>query len=539
MRFGGKSNSVWFTFLKNLRFSAGYALLTIAAWYCSKDQWYLPAGIRLAALMFLPYRLWPFVFLGDAGALLWLRLPMAEKYTIVWSVVSPFLLAPIVSLVPLYVRRRVGGLTQKEILAPAVAGVAALWAALTGTVVNYFLGGPIASVTAQNLVKLSIGYYLGTLMIVLPVLIWLRHRSGAPIPNNLVRDGAVGVGVVALLTLLVFAMPSSEREFRQSLLILMLVPAAALTFLHGWRGATVGILAVNLGIAVTAARVIAPGAYDPQAFVAQQALAAATTILFALGSIISQHSRKAHLLGLDKEQALKLARDSFLVTERKLRSRVLLLGQIQGNLTQARRDMIRWLRENGHHADAMAMTRSSVLEARMFDDHMEALYPIGIEREGLYVALRADALSALWGQGIDVSCRLRGKPKRLGVGLQLAAYRCVCDAIAILADEADGRIKVRARTWQRASTRGIVLTVMTTAKRNSRLSSGARQGASDIDSRVEAHGGIVRWENPSKVSVLMVQDADPDAYQRLVDETEKNVLPSLPVKASTSAAAER
>ncbi|MFC6840257.1 MASE1 domain-containing protein [Xanthomonas theicola] len=64
---------------KGALLSAAYCAAFLVAWRCSVDQWYLPAGLRVATLLFLPYRLWPYLLLGDTAALLMIRVPMAQE----------------------------------------------------------------------------------------------------------------------------------------------------------------------------------------------------------------------------------------------------------------------------------------------------------------------------------------------------------------------------------------------------------------------------------------------------------------------------
>jgi hypothetical protein len=58
----------WGTFIaKGLGIAMLYGVAYLALRYISFNQWFLPAGLRAACLLFLPYRYWPFVFLGEAG----------------------------------------------------------------------------------------------------------------------------------------------------------------------------------------------------------------------------------------------------------------------------------------------------------------------------------------------------------------------------------------------------------------------------------------------------------------------------------------
>ncbi|WP_192820369.1 MASE1 domain-containing protein, partial [Xanthomonas oryzae] len=56
--------------IRGLLTATAYSIGFHLAWQCSLDQWYLPAGLRIAALLFSPSRLLPWILLGDVAALL-------------------------------------------------------------------------------------------------------------------------------------------------------------------------------------------------------------------------------------------------------------------------------------------------------------------------------------------------------------------------------------------------------------------------------------------------------------------------------------
>lgn len=61
--------------VRGMLISVCYCLVSLILWRLSIDQWYLPVGLRVVALLFRPYREWPFLLLGDAAAMLVLRIP--------------------------------------------------------------------------------------------------------------------------------------------------------------------------------------------------------------------------------------------------------------------------------------------------------------------------------------------------------------------------------------------------------------------------------------------------------------------------------
>ena len=61
-----------------------YAVACVATRKLSVDQFYLPAGVRVAALLLCPPRLWPYLLLGEYAYFAHLRIPLLEKYGLAW-----------------------------------------------------------------------------------------------------------------------------------------------------------------------------------------------------------------------------------------------------------------------------------------------------------------------------------------------------------------------------------------------------------------------------------------------------------------------
>ncbi|SOU00103.1 sensor kinase [Xanthomonas arboricola pv. fragariae] len=64
--------------VRGMLISVCYCLVFLMLWRLSIEQWYLPVGLRVVALLFRPYREWPFLLAGDAAAMLFLRIPLGE-----------------------------------------------------------------------------------------------------------------------------------------------------------------------------------------------------------------------------------------------------------------------------------------------------------------------------------------------------------------------------------------------------------------------------------------------------------------------------
>ncbi|PZP76106.1 MAG: hypothetical protein DI592_19225, partial [Stenotrophomonas maltophilia] len=61
-----------------------YAIACWASRQLSLDQFYLPAGVRVAAVLLFPPRWWPYLLLGEYAYFAQMRVPMIEKYGPAW-----------------------------------------------------------------------------------------------------------------------------------------------------------------------------------------------------------------------------------------------------------------------------------------------------------------------------------------------------------------------------------------------------------------------------------------------------------------------
>ena len=167
-----------------------------------------------------------------------------------------------------------------------------------------------------------------------------------------------------------------------------------------------------------------------------------------------------------------------------------------------------WLKQHRHFDAAMDLNNRGVAHARLFDQHALALYPMRIEEQGLYAVLNAEAFTEFWAHDATVRYQLRGQPKRLTVDLQLAAYRCVCSALALLSECDPKQYTVKTRIWGVGGKRGIA--VFVTAKPTTTLqhSRGGLLAAMELEGRIKAHGGAVRRRHLHRIVMLLSEPAD-------------------------------
>lgn len=494
---------------KGVVLAAAYCGAYLVSWYFSFDQWFLPAGLRAAALLFLPVRYWPYAFAGDAAALLVIRGPKADLYSDEWAYLSPLLLMPLIAIPVMIMRRKrqLATLRQKWRWLPMIALGLAIWATVSNLLLNIVLGGPDAispGSALEEYFRIAIGQFLGILMLVPPLFVWMRRHEGEFSGGTYLRNIVLALGAVAVLCCIIVLSPELSPEVSQGLLMLMLLPAVGLTLLHGWRGSAIGLVAVNLAIGLTLPRMNIPGSYDSTIFIAQQALAVVASALLVLGTVISDHYERAKLSGLAEQDALRLAHSSFQSAEHMLREHLLYMAQMQMMLDDERKELATWLKSRGHYEAAMDINSRGVMHRRVFDEQALALYPIRIEEQGLYAVVHSEAFSDFWAGQAEVLYSLRGQPRELSVDLQLTAYRCLCHAMALLSECEPAEVRIKMRVWRGARRRGIVFFIDAVPGAAVQSSQAGVAAAGLLAARVKAHGGVVR-RHGHRVGVLLTE----------------------------------
>jgi glucose-6-phosphate-specific signal transduction histidine kinase len=484
--------------------AALYCAAFVLLWRLSQDQFYLPAGLRVASFLLLPRRLWAYALIGDAAAVFGLRWRIVDQYSLEWVIVPTLLLPPLLAVGPLLMRRMLNPWLNNLRWVPLGLAAVAVWMAVWMIVFDQIFGGAQGAASVTRFVRFVTGYYLGMLMLVPLAMLWAGRHEKTHQAAGLWRDAAVGVGLVMSLALAV-NVSLLEPSLKQLLLIFMIAPPTALAFLHGWRGAALGVVAANAAIALSLPAANVLGAHDQTVFVAHQVLAAAGTILLIAGAMVSSHFDQARRLGVAEAHAMDIARASFLQTDRHMRDRVIVLAQMQARIVDSKTDLIRRLKEHGRYAAAMEVMRDAALHDELFEAHASALYPLSIDTLGLYDALQSPSFTAVWTDQRPVRFCLRGQPRRLSVPLQVAAYRCACNAIALLSCGDPARYRVHARTWQSGQMRGIAVVVQAHGGAGEMRTRASTLAELELEGRLKMHGGALRRRRGDRLVFLLAE----------------------------------
>ncbi|NHF68144.1 MASE1 domain-containing protein [Xanthomonas hortorum] len=490
--------------VRGMLISVCYCLVFLILWRLSIDQWYLPVGLRVVTLLFRPYREWPYLLLGDAAAMLVLRIPLGELqgFNPLWSYLSPFVHGPLIAGGIFLLRYHVPNIVKSQHwLIPAALAIG-LWNAVCSMLLNEMLGGPTIYPVIDLLLRYCSGSYLGILVLLLPTMLWTNWNDG-PVHSALPKDFAIAV--VVILGLFFVLGVSSDPSIRNILMIAMLVPMILLTFKHGWRGIALGALLASFGLEFSLPRVYQAGFFDQHVYNVQLLYGVITTVLFVFNARLREFARNG-VSNRTKDDPFLFARASYSSAERLLRNRVLEYSDINVQINRMRKNVIADLRAKGQHAVAMEMTRVGVLESQLLQQYVAALYPLEIETHGLYQALRSPALERFCQSQFEHV--FRGNCKNLSLELQLSAYRSVLNCVEIL--PLASRHFIQARAWTGKGARGVVVRVIADSSSAELVGRDSNDVEAELDARLKAHGGTLRRRHALVVTFLV---AEPDSVE--------------------------
>jgi hypothetical protein len=521
MQGAGMGDQSWQRWGRILVLSAAYCAAFLLLWRLSLDQWYLPAGLRAACLLLLPIRYWPLVFIGEASALLYMRVPKAEQYSVQWAYLSPFLYIAAYSVVPYYFKRKISTLPELIRMFPQVALALAIWGCICAMVINYVLMGPRQTVTVLNFLSFTVGNYHGIIMVLLPWLLWEHREQWKAKAADGTNSIVVSILLIAILYMAATLGPAQESAIQLMPLIFMILPVFYLTLVHGWHGAALGIIFVNVAIAFALPRTNIVGEFDGIILTAQVALAAITGGLLVVGSYISTLFDKTAAALLSEMQAIKALREQeetepvqskgllrtlFRSNDLRLRESALAMGASCIDMDSYRIDVVKTLKDDGQYERAMDAQVAGMQAAKSLDMQRDSLYPLEIETHGLYAALMGPAFHDVWRQHARVHQNFRGEQNYLSGPLRIAVYRAISRAMESMQDYAPNEYDIRARVWRRSGRSGATVLVVCSATREpDALSQDAQDALDELRARVFAFDGVLKQRHTCRIRFMMTE----------------------------------
>ncbi len=443
--------------LRGLALALAYAVLCWATRKVSLDQFYLPAGVRVAALLIFPVRMWPYLILGEYAYFAHLRLPMVETYGASWAVAASIVPMPVVALLVHWHQRL---LVRSDAWLISLAALSAVSATMVGLCLSHLLWPiPHRNEFATDATRNMLGNFIGILTLA-PIA--MLRAKGLVARTWLILSGKRTLFALATIGSLAMLVQTSSEEYsnlRVSLQLCMFIPAAALTCMYGWRGAAVGIMSLNLAVGLTMPGP-EPWSFNSDTFVVQQLLATASVALLMTGDRISHYYLRYTQNLRYQEASATHIRASQLFAEMHLRDCVGDMRRVGDRIDHSLSEVAHWLEEQGNHRLSRSIVKIAAANSHKFRDQTSLVYPAPIEHVGLYLSLQITGIAEEWKDTRRVlTPRLTGDPCPLRIGVQLAAYRTLIDAVGIIMKHEQGHVRVRARCFQLEGNHGIAISV--------------------------------------------------------------------------------
>ena len=216
-------------------------------------SWFLPAGIRVSALLFLPRKYWPVIALSEFTGIYIVNMTDSPFTTALSTAIGTF---PPILLYMLCVHQYFK--TSKKVRLNAVDPVlrlftwAGLGALLTASVLVSSLVFYDQIPKEQHLTTIlsfMLGDFVGVLLIV-PIFYALNQVVTGKVTINYKQLGKVlFLSSIAITAAIILLLTQSNTAYYVKLLAF--IPIVLFAYRHGWLGATISIVAVNILIVVT------------------------------------------------------------------------------------------------------------------------------------------------------------------------------------------------------------------------------------------------------------------------------------------------
>jgi len=284
-----------------LRFAGvviGYGLLFAGLHTISFSHWVVFNGLRMAALLLLPYRYWPAILLGEAASLTVESMHHVEQNGLAWAFAHAVPGCLFVMPAVILCRKKLIA-QQQDVLQVADMLLYALLASLLLTAWNFItlsvtktLPGFAMPPPEVIAARWAIGNFLGILTLCPMVLAtWdvLNRNTANTLAARIVRSGflmeCLGLAApIAVAAVLYASHVPSEQKLAQ---VMMIVPVVALALRHGWHGAAAGGF-----VASTAIIIMMPSLYDHDTLQAETFIAFAMCTMLMLGARITALSSR-------------------------------------------------------------------------------------------------------------------------------------------------------------------------------------------------------------------------------------------------------
>lgn len=431
---------VW---LRHVAVAAAYALLYGLARQLSFPNWNLFAGLRFCALLFVPYRYWPALVVGEFLPLAYTGITCGPKYGWLWA--ATFMVPPMLFIMPVVRwcrgRRRIfptRNSTGVNVFLACALSVSAIATAVNMGTFGLMRGPQVEAFHYQAHAVASwyfIGNYIGILTIV-PLLLLAReelcstdkHRIWSKLSESRLVMDTVCLFLPSLALLVWLASLYANQEARMA----MFLPVAWLALRHGWRGAALGGTAASIAVAQTI-----PAAHDSNTLSALVFVAFTVSTMMLLGGRIALLHERERRERRDAQLAFAVAQRNAHLGELQLQQISHALEQMSGSIQDSYTQLLGRLRCLLPGSDERSYYRQAAVAQHQIYRLADSLYPVALREQGLQAALREGSVPrALDEAGIAYWCEITGTGlDQLSKSVHMALYRLSCEAVALACAE--------------------------------------------------------------------------------------------------------
>jgi glucose-6-phosphate-specific signal transduction histidine kinase len=525
--------------LRQVAVVAAYALSYGLLRQVSFAHWFLPAGLRLLCLLFVPYRYWPAMIVGEMLPLAKISYDCLDQFGPVYALIKLF--PPIVLAMPIvrWCRSRLGLFDAHQSVRMSTLLFCTLLVSLITAMRDIsFLYTLREQPSGENPIfwdwgsQYFLGNYLGILTIV-PLALLVRDiwREGSlktlwkRLARNRLMFDAVGLLLPALV-LLTWVAANVSGDFSLVARMAMFMPVAWMALRHGWSGVALGGSLASLCMAL-----ITPDESDAVTLQAQVFMSFAITTLLMLGARIATlrvHEEKERI---DGQLALQLAQQGLYLGELRMRQTADALEQVGSAIQQSHNRFLERLRNMLSTTEERVYYRQAIATQQQVFRLADSIYPRTLQSRGFPSTLNNGPIAkAMDDMGVAYDCALTGRGwSRLDPGVQIALYRLACESVVHLFEQSQpiDQLRLVLRAGETHGRRWAVLKIDAVFDR-SRASREPKQneweelsyrlgvgglGLDAIRDRARIYGGAIHTRSTSKgacLSLLLHDTTKPD-----------------------------
>lgn len=427
-----------YTWLKHVAVVLAYVATYEAAHPLSHTQFATGTAIRLMWLLFLPYRYWPALIVGESIPNLMAVYPCLDQFGAAWVALRA--IPPIALMMPIvrYCRSSLALFPSHRLININALLICSLATSLVLTVYSSaaFALASLRPDTHQLTAALTFAYFTGFYFAILALVPWpliaryelragnWRDKLKRAVESKLMLEGMTVL--IPATVLLAIAATRFDLGHAQLALMGMFLPVVWLTARHGWRAAALGAT-VTL---ICAAYMVPSESIDADLSSLQTELflGLAVTSLFVLGARISAQQAQERRASDGQQLALQSYKHGEYRLRQAAHSLDLAAAKLYttGTRLLGRVEHIKPGFENEHY---YKQTMDAIHDARQV---AESIHPVAWRERGLPAALQETIGRVLDDAGINYSCEIKGRGlTRMQPTVLAAAYRLACEAVVL------------------------------------------------------------------------------------------------------------